>query len=58
MDLASGIVSVMCRKLRNFQNELRIEQNQPSRGEWLGDQALKVKSDNKPAYIRYKDWTG
>ena len=61
MDLAGGIVEVMCRKLRNWQNELRVEQQQPSWGEWfewLGDQAQKLKSDTEPAHIKYRNWTG
>ncbi len=60
LDLAGGIVSVMCRKLQNFQKELRVDQDQPSWGEWfewLGDQALKAKASQEPAYVRYKDWT-
>ena len=59
LDLAGGIVSVMCKKLRTWQDELREEQNQPSWGEWfewLGDQALQVKTQGEPAHIRYRDW--
>ena len=61
VDLAGGIVIVMCRKLRNFQDELREEQQQPSWGEWfewLGIQVQKIKTDSEPAYIRYADWSG
>ncbi|MBT4521567.1 MAG: hypothetical protein HOC23_16330 [Halieaceae bacterium] len=61
LDLAGGIVSVMCKKMRRLQNDLRTEQQQPSWGEWfewLGDQALKNKANTKPAHIKYKDWTG
>ena len=60
LDLAGGVVSVMCRKLRRVQNDLRAEQDQPSWGEWfewLRDQALKVKTNTEPAHIRYRDWT-
>lgn len=59
LDLAGGIVSTMCRKLRTWQDELRIEQNQPSWGEWfewLGDQAIAQKNNTGPAHIVHKDW--
>ena len=59
MDLAGGIVSVMCKKLRNWQQDLRDEQGQPSWGEWfewLGDQALALKANTEPAYVRHKNW--
>ena len=35
MDLAGGIVSVMHRKLANWEKTLRQEQEQPSWGEWF-----------------------
>jgi len=59
LDLAGGIVSVMCHKLRRWQNDLREEQAQPSWGEWfewLGDRALERKNTVEPAHIRYKSW--
>ena len=59
LDLAGGIVSVMCIKLRVWQQELRDEQQQPSWGEWfewLGDQAMKLKTASKPAHIQHKNW--
>ena len=59
LDLAGGIVSVMCRKLRHWMNELREEQGQPSWGEWfewLGDRALELKKNQEPAHIAYKSW--
>ena len=59
MDLAGGIVSVMCRKLRRWQDDLREEQQQPSWGEWfewLGDQALALKQNVEPAHIRHRHW--
>lgn len=59
LDLSGGIIAVMCRKLRNLQDQLRVEQQQPSWGEWfewLGDQALKAKSETEPAHIRHKNW--
>ena len=59
LDLAGGIVSVMCKKLRNWQDDLRKEQNQPSWGEWfewLVDQATKRKTETEPAHIAYRDW--
>ena len=61
VDLAGGIVSVMCKKLRFLQNELREEQQQPSWGEWfewLGDQVIKAKSESEPAHIKHRNWTG
>jgi len=59
LDLAGGIVSVMNRKLRVWQAELREEQQQPSWGEWfewLGEQAAGRKSETAPAYVRHRDW--
>ena len=59
LDLAGGVVGVMCRKLRRWNEEIRVEQSQPSFAEWfewLGDQALKRKADVVPAHIRYRDW--
>ncbi|MEZ5571045.1 MAG: hypothetical protein R3E64_03390 [Halioglobus sp.] len=60
LDLAGGIVGVMCRKLRRWCEDIRAEQSQPSFAEWfewLGDQSLKIKSDSLPAHIQYRDWT-
>ena len=60
LDLVGGIVSVMIVKLRDWQNGVRIELEQPSWGEWfewLGDQALKRKSERAPAHIEYKNWS-
>ena len=59
LDLAGGVIATMARKLRNWQNDLRETQNQPSWGEWfewLGDQAEKSKSKAVPAHILHRDW--
>ena len=59
LDLAGGIISNMCIKLRVWQQELREEQHQPSWGEWfewLGDQAVKRKTTSEPAHILHKNW--
>jgi len=59
LDLAGGIVSTMCRKLRQWAEDLREEQQQPSWGEWfewLGDQALSVKSETDPAHLLHRQW--
>lgn len=59
LDLAGGIVSVMSRKLRVWQQQLREEQQQPSWGEWfewLGDQAANAKTSAEPAHLAHKDW--
>ena len=59
LDLAGGIVSVMCKKLRRWQEDLREEQQQPSWGEWfewLGDLALKRKAASEPAHIKHRNW--
>lgn len=59
LDLAGGIISNMCNKLRVWQQELREEQHQPSWGEWfewLGDQAAKRKTVSEPAHILHKNW--
>ncbi len=59
LDLAGGIVTTMNRKLRNWQNDMRESQDQPSWGEWfewLGDQAEKAKRQATPAYVKYSDW--
>jgi hypothetical protein len=49
----------MSRKLQQWNEDLRQEQQQPSWAEWfdwLGDQALKKKSVADPAYIKHKNW--
>lgn len=59
LDLAGGIVSTMCKKLRQWAQDLRAEQQQPSWGEWfewLGDQALSSKAKTEPAHIRHRHW--
>ena len=59
LDLAGGIVAAMNRKLRNFSEDVRRTQNQPSWSEWfewLGDQAEKAKQSSTPAHIKYRDW--
>ena len=59
LDLAGGIVSVMCRKLRTWLEHVREEQEQPSFAEWfewLGDQAAMRKVEKAPAHIRHRDW--
>ncbi|MEM9256439.1 MAG: hypothetical protein AAGA91_13405 [Pseudomonadota bacterium] len=58
LDLAGGVVATMCRKLRAWAEDLRVEQQQPSWGEWfewLGDQALKAKGDGGPAHLAFRD---
>ncbi len=60
LDLAGGVIAAMSRKLRNWQNDMRETQNQPSWGEWfewLGDQAEKTKSQATPAHVLHRDWT-
>jgi hypothetical protein len=59
LDLAGGIVSVMCDKLRVWLREVRVDQNQPSFAEWfewLGDQATKRKKRTEPAHILHREW--
>lgn len=59
LDLAGGIVSVMCDKLRVWLEEVRRDQDQPSFGEWfewLGDQSKKRKKQTEPAHILHRDW--
>lgn len=59
LDLAGGIVGVMARKLRQWNEDLRAEQQQPSFAEWfewLGDQALQRKSQSAPAHLSQKSW--
>jgi len=49
----------MSRKLARWQEDVRIEQQQPSWGEWfewLGEQAKRVESSREPAHIRHRDW--
>ena len=58
MDLAGGIVSTMSRKLAQWQQDLRDEQQQPSWGEWfewLGDKAREIKDAEPPGHIRFKN---
>jgi hypothetical protein len=59
LDLAGGIVSTMCRKLRRWLEDIRVEQRQPSWGEWfewLGDQAISRKTEQLPAHIEHAGW--
>jgi hypothetical protein len=59
LDLAGGIVSTMNRKLRTWQNDMRLAQQQPSWGEWfewLGDRVAEVKSQSEPAHILHRGW--
>lgn len=59
LDLAGGIVSTMCRKLRRWNEYLRVEQQQPSWAEWfdwLGDQAIKRKTESGSGHIEHRDW--
>jgi hypothetical protein len=59
LDLAGGVVGVMARKLRQWNEDLRAEQQQPSFAEWfewLGDQALQRKPPTAPAHIQHQDW--
>ncbi len=59
LDLAGGIVGVMARKLRQWNEDLRAEQQQPSFAEWfewLGDQALQRKVLSDPAHIKHQNW--
>jgi hypothetical protein len=59
VDLAGGVIITMVRKLRCYMEDLRVEQHQPSWGEWfewLGDQVENVKSQQEPAHIRYRGW--
>ncbi len=56
-DLAGGIVSTMSRKLAQWQQDLRQEQQQPSWGEWfewLGDKAREIKDAEPPGHLRFK----
>lgn len=57
MDLAGGIVSTMHRKLGQWTEDLRVEQQQPSWAEWfdwLGHKAEQVKHTEQPAHVRFK----
>lgn len=59
VDLAGGIILTMSRKLARFQEDLRVEQSQPSWGEWfswLGDQVARVKIAQQPAHVAHRDW--
>jgi hypothetical protein len=59
LDLAGGIVTVMSRKLRRFNEDMREEQQQPALCEWfewLGDQAEQRKSQSAPAHIDHRSW--
>ena len=59
LDLAGGIVITMNRKLRNWSNEIRVAQLQPTWGEWfewLGDQAEKANQAATPAHVQHRDW--
>lgn len=54
---AGSIVSTMYRKLRQVNEDLREEQQQPSWAEWfdwLGDLATRTKNNEAPAHIRFR----
>lgn len=58
-DLAGGIITTMNRKLARYQEELRVEQSQPSWGEWftwLGDQVAREKTQQQPAHVAHHSW--
>ena len=58
-DLCGGIINTMWRKLAQWEEDMRAEQQQPSWGEWfewLGIQISKRKQNSEPAHIRYRDW--
>ncbi|MGI9590341.1 MAG: DUF4760 domain-containing protein [Myxococcota bacterium] len=59
VDLAGGIIVTMNRKLSRYQEEVRVEQDQPSWGEWftwLGDQVARAKSGTEPAHVAHRGW--
>lgn len=59
MDLAGGVITTMHRKLGRYQEDLRVEQQQPSWGEWftwLGEQAERSKTRREPAHVLHRDW--
>lgn len=59
LDLAGGMVTTMSRKLKRWQEDVRVEQEQPSWGEWfdwLGEQAAREKSRSQPAHIAHRNW--
>lgn len=54
---AGSIVSTMYRKLRQVNEDLREEQQQPSWAEWfdwLGDLSTRTKNNEAPAHIRFR----
>ncbi len=61
-ELAGGVIVVMADKLQRCLAELRIEQNQPSWGEWfewLADRLRDNAGDGdskEPAYVRFANW--
>ena len=59
-DLCGGIITTMHRKLGKWQEDMRVEQDQPSWGEWftwLDMQASRNKRAREPAHIRHRDWS-
>ncbi len=59
LDLAGGIVAVMARKLHQWNEDIREEQQHPSFAEWfewLGDQAQKRKFKSTPAHLKHQNW--
>jgi hypothetical protein len=59
VDLAGGAIVTMLRKLRQPIQDLRVEQQQPSWGEWfewLGDQIEKRAHEEPPANVSHRDW--
>ena len=60
LELSGGIIVVMWRKLGPWLIQIRDEQQQPSWAEWfewLARQCERHKDEDRPAYIKHKDWT-
>ena len=59
VDLIGGIIRVMWRKLGPWMKQVRIEQAQPSFGEWfqwLAEQCERHKDEGAPANIAHREW--
>jgi hypothetical protein len=59
LDMAGGIITVMHRRLAQWQSDIRIEQDQPSWAEWfdwLGERAIREKNREPPAHVKHRNW--
>ncbi len=59
IDLVGGLAPVIWRKLENWEETVRVEQDHPTWAEWfqwLAQYTEDIKLEREPAFIAHKDW--